>query len=56
MYFSGYHAARRSANSPSGMGNWIMYESKCGKWEKIEHIWDQLNNGSEYGTPVRFYK
>lgn len=53
----GYHAARRyrcMCELSSG-DKWIIYESKCGPWEMIEHIWDQLN-GSSYGNPDRFYK
>jgi len=54
MYFSGYHGAKRKSCS-CGAGQWIMYESKCGKWERIEHVYDQLN-ASSYGSPVRYYK
>jgi len=54
MYYSGYHGAlKRSCGC--GAGKWIMYESKCGGWERIEHVHDQLN-GSTYGSPTRFYK
>jgi hypothetical protein len=51
-YHNGYHAARRK-HCPCGAGKWIMYESKCGRMERIEHIWNQL---SCYGTPTHFYK
>ena len=54
MYYSGYHGAKKRGCG-CGSGKWIMFESKCGGWERIEHIWDQLN-GSSYGTPTRFYK
>jgi len=54
MYYSGYHAARKRSCS-CGAGKWIMYDSKCGQGEKIEHVWNQLN-GSFFGNPVRFYK
>jgi hypothetical protein len=50
----GYHAARKMSCS-CGAGKWIMYKSKCGDWEVIEHVWDQLN-GSTYGNTDRFYK
>ncbi|MCX8109439.1 MAG: HYR domain-containing protein, partial [Verrucomicrobiae bacterium] len=50
----GYHAARKKGCS-DGSGKWIMFESKCGAGERIEHVWDQLN-GSAYGSPARFYK
>ncbi|MHB0913957.1 MAG: FlgD immunoglobulin-like domain containing protein, partial [Armatimonadota bacterium] len=55
MYYTGYHGARRSTCG-CGAGKWIMYASKLGGTDKIEHIWDQVNNGSGYGTPTRFYK
>jgi len=54
MYYSGYHGARK-AGCGCGSGKWIMYGSKCGQWERIEHVWDQLN-GSTYGNPIRYYK
>jgi len=54
MYYSGFHGAR-SKGCNCGAGKWIMFESKCGEWERIEHVHDQLN-GSDYGVPVRFYK
>jgi hypothetical protein len=54
MYYSNYHAARRRQCS-CGAEKWIMYESKCGHWERIEHVWNQLSGGL-YGTPTRFYK
>ncbi|MBA7624211.1 hypothetical protein ES703_31618 [subsurface metagenome] len=47
MYYTGYHAAKKT--------DYGMYESKCGTWEKIDHVWDQLN-GDTYGTPTRYYK
>jgi len=50
----GYHAARRSGCS-CGLGAWIVYTSKCGQWEQIEHDWDQLNGGSYGDKPDRFY-
>ncbi len=54
MYYSAFHAAKKKSCG-CGAGKWIMYESKCGGWERIEHDWDQLN-GDVYGTPTRFYK
>ena len=50
----GYHAARKKSCG-CGAGKWIMYESKCGAIDRIEHVWDQLN-GSSYGSPERFYE
>ncbi|HEC79527.1 MAG TPA: hypothetical protein ENI34_10395 [candidate division WOR-3 bacterium] len=50
----GFHGARRY-KCDCGAGKWIMYESKCGQGEKIEHIWNQLN-GPVYGIPTRFYR
>jgi len=54
MYYSGYHAAKRR-HCGCGWGKWIMYESKCGTAERIEHVWNQLND-SAYGVPTRFYR
>ena len=54
LYYSNFHAARKKSCG-CGAGKWIMYDSKCGQGEKIEHVWNQLN-GSLYGNPVRFYK
>jgi hypothetical protein len=51
---TGYHGARRKSCS-CGAGKWIMYESKIGGLEKIEHVWNQLN-GPLYGSPTIFYK
>jgi len=51
----GYHAARRKHDCTCGAGRWIMYDSKCSVYERIEHVWDQLND-SEYGDPDRFYR
>jgi len=48
------HAARKR-NCSCGAGKWIMFESKCGSWERVEHKYGQLN-GSSYGTPFRYYK
>ncbi len=47
------HAARKSS-CICGAGKWIMYESKIGPWERIEHVNDQLN-GLTYGAPFRYY-
>jgi hypothetical protein len=52
MYYPSYHGARRRSCG-CGAGRWIMFESKCGSLEKIEHRWDHLTN---YGYPSRFYK
>ena len=49
----GFHAARKK-NCACGAGKWIMYESKLGSNERLEHVWNQLNSG--YGAPTRFYK
>lgn len=56
MYYlgsSGVHAARKTSCS-CGSGRWIMYESKLGESERIEHVWNQLEAG--YGSPIRYYK
>jgi len=55
IYYSGFHAARRKAGCPCGAGKWIMFESKVGAWERIEHRWDQVMGGW-YNRPVTFYK
>jgi hypothetical protein len=55
MYYSGYHAARRKSGCTCGAGRWVMYDSKLGDWERIEHVWNQLNS-AEYGAPARFYR
>jgi hypothetical protein len=40
-----------------GAGKWIMFESKLGDFERLEHRRDQLNGPSfAYGWPFRFYK
>lgn len=54
MYFSGYHGAKKKGCA-CGAGKWIMFESKCGQWIRMEHVWNQLN-GTLYGAPTRFYK
>ncbi|MBN2053475.1 hypothetical protein JW905_01050, partial [bacterium] len=52
VFYSGYHAARRSHCS-CGDGKWTMYLSKCGEDACIEHRTTQL---SEYGAKLWFYK
>ena len=54
IYYSGFHAARKKSCG-CGAGKWIMYESKLGQYERIEHVWDQVS-GTEYGTASMFYK
>ena len=54
MYYSKFHGAAKKSCS-CGAGKWIMFESKCGEWVRMEHVDDQLN-GFEYGTPERYYK
>ena len=50
----GYHGAKK-CKCNCGSGKWVMFESKCGGTEKIEHVWNQLD-GSSYGSASRFYK
>jgi hypothetical protein len=51
----GHAAAKRDC--ACGAGKWIMFESKCGQDERIEHVWDQLDGPyPAYGTLHRFYK
>jgi len=54
MYYSGFHGDRKRGCS-CGSGKWIMFESKCGEWVKMEHVYNQLNGGM-YGSPTRYYK
>jgi hypothetical protein len=54
LYYSNFHGAKKKDCS-CGAGKWIMFESKCGEAEKIEHVRHQLN-GSTYGMPIRYYK
>jgi hypothetical protein len=54
IYYSGFHAARKRTCACGG-GRWLMFESKCGEADRIEHVWEQLNGGA-YGDPVRLYK
>jgi hypothetical protein len=49
----GYHAARGKGSCGN---DWIMYESKVGAWETIEHVWDQLDESIYGEKPDRFYK
>lgn len=55
------HAARRHECN-CGAGKWLMYESKCGDMDVIEHRKNQLNGDpddelkSRYGRPFRYYK
>lgn len=49
------HAARKLQGCSCGAGKWIMFESKLGPTERIEHRRDQLN-GTNYGEPFRYYK
>jgi hypothetical protein len=56
MYYDGYHGARKM-NCACGSGKWIMYESKCGEGEQLEHRHDQLDNSTiGYGARTRYYK
>lgn len=50
------HAARKVSGTPSGAGNWIMFESKLGYGHRIEHKRDALNGNPEYGSHYRYYK
>ena len=47
------HAARRETCDCGG-GQWIVFSSKCGEWDLIEHRRDQLDGGF-YGDQVRYY-
>lgn len=51
---TGFHAAARR-NCSCGAGKWVMYESKCGKYGRLEHVWNQLDR--VYGAVTKmFYK
>lgn len=54
MYYSGFHGAKKK-NCNCGDNKWIMFESKCGDWARIEHVYNQLD-GSGYGNPIKYYK
>jgi len=54
IYYSGFHAAKKKSCA-CGAGKWVMFESKCGDLDLIEHVRDQINGGL-YGNAVRFYK
>jgi len=53
MYYPQYHAARRKSCA-CGAEQWLMFESKCGRWERVEHVWNQLDQS--YGAPGTFYQ
>ncbi len=53
IYYAGFHSAVRR-NCGCGAGAWMMFESKCGAMERIEHVWDQVVR--TYGEAVRFYE
>ncbi len=55
MFYTKFHAARKKACG-CGSGKWIMFESKCGEFQRIEHVYDQLNGDDAYGYPFRYYK
>ncbi len=52
IYYDGYHAAKRR-NCGCGEGRWEMFESKCGAYFTIEHVYDKISN---YGAPARYYR
>jgi len=53
MYYTGYHGAKRRSCA-CGNGQWLMYESKCGAFDIIEHVHDQLDSG--YSGRSIYYK
>jgi hypothetical protein len=55
MYYSAYHGAKRS-ECACGAGKWVMYTSKCGSADRIEHVYDLLDGSPGYGTRSRYYK
>ena len=50
IYYTKHHAAKRSDCS-CGNEKWIMFESKLGHEERIEHQWNQINS-ILYGAPA----
>jgi hypothetical protein len=60
MYYDGYHAAKKVSGCSCGAGKWIMYRSKCGPAEVIEHTYNQLDGShptlAGYGSRSRYYK
>jgi hypothetical protein len=53
IYYAAFHGAVRRPCG-CGAGEWLMFESKCGAMERIEHVWDQVI--PTYGEAVRFYR
>lgn len=49
LYYSGFHAAKKSSRSDGCYSSWNMFESKCGPDEIIIHRAEQLNGGT-YGN------
>ena len=49
-----FHAATKR-ECECGGERWIVFESKCGLSERIEHVHDQLDDGP-YGAEKRYYK
>ena len=56
IYYDGYHGAKKKGCT-CGSGKWIMFESKCGQWLRLEHVYDQLDGSTcGYGARTRYYK
>jgi len=61
IYYDGYHAAIKTSEDLHtgtcswGNGKWLVFSSKCGSADVIEHVHDQLDD-SDYGSRIRYYK
>ncbi len=55
LYYSGFHAAKKSSRANGCYPSWNMFESKCGEEEIIIHRAEQLNGGI-YGNIQKKYK
>ncbi len=55
LYYSGFHAAKKSNRADGCYSSWNMFESKCGEEEIIIHRAEQLNGGL-YGNINKKYK
>ena len=55
LYYSGFHAARKSNRADGSYPAWNMFESKCGPYRIIIHRAEQITD-SIYGNILKKYK
>ena len=55
LFYSGFHAAKKSSRTDGCYPSWNMFESKCGEEEIIIHRAEQLTGGA-YGNIYKKYK